>query len=176
MRLETWRAMAAQVGDAESDKPVRSLGVCNFSVRQLEELVMFCDQNMLARPAVVQNECHPLLPALPVRAFCAKEGIVFQAYASLGAGSLGLIDDGTVQMLAKKHGVQPGQVLLKWALQKGCAVLPKSVKPERQRTNLQLHDWSLDDVDIKLLDEHEDRKPDCNTLAGWLREHDPDHY
>ena len=62
MRLETYRAMARHVGDT-----VGSLGVCNFSARQLRQLLTFCDENRLPRPSLVQNECHPLLPAEEVR-------------------------------------------------------------------------------------------------------------
>merc|ERR550517_1405579 len=66
---------------------VSALGVCNFSPRQLTELLVYCKNNHLPRPVVVQNECHPYLPAREVRAICRENGIVFQAYASLGAGS-----------------------------------------------------------------------------------------
>ena len=89
---------------------VGSLGVCNFSHRQLVELLQFCEQEGLAPPTVLQNECHPLLTARPVRDLCHQHGIVFQAYASLGAGALGLMDNTTVSSVADTHGVTPAQV------------------------------------------------------------------
>ena len=61
MRLQTWSAMVAHVGPAGSGKPVRAAGVCNFSERQLQELLSYCKENNLQKPSVVQNECHPLL-------------------------------------------------------------------------------------------------------------------
>ena len=61
MRLSTWSAMVAHVGPAGSGKPVRAAGVCNFSERQLQELLSYCKENNLQKPSVVQNECHPLL-------------------------------------------------------------------------------------------------------------------
>ena len=105
MRLETYRDMSKFVG-----KEVGSLGVCNFSHRQLLELLEFCDQKGLARPTVLQNECHPLLTAKPVRDLCQQHGIVFQAYASLGAGALGLMENTTVSSVANSHGVTTAQV------------------------------------------------------------------
>ena len=63
MRLSTWSDMVAHVGPAGSGKQVRAAGVCNFSERQLQELLSYCRDNNLHKPAVVQNECHPLLQA-----------------------------------------------------------------------------------------------------------------
>ena len=88
-----------------------------YSERQLRELLEYCRKNGLHKPAVVQNECHPLLQARSVRALCEKEGIIFQAYASLGSGQLGLCQDPVVMGVANKMGVSPGQVLLRWAIQ-----------------------------------------------------------
>ena len=61
MRLSTWADMVANVGPEGSGKPVRAAGVCNFSERQLQELLLYCRENNLPKPAVVQNECHHLL-------------------------------------------------------------------------------------------------------------------
>ena len=105
MRLETYRDMSKFVG-----QEVGSLGVCNFSYRQLVELLEFCERESLPRPTVLQNECHPLLTAQPVRDLCHQQGIVFQAYASLGAGALGLTENKTVSSVANSHGVTEAQV------------------------------------------------------------------
>ena len=105
MRLQTYRDMSKFVG-----QEVGSLGVCNFSYRQLVELLEFCEQEGLPRPTVLQNECHPLLTAQPVRDLCHQQGIVFQAYASLGAGALGLMENKTVSSVANSHGVTEAQV------------------------------------------------------------------
>lgn len=173
MRLETYRDMAAHCGP---HRPVSALGVCNFSVRQLKELLNYCTQNNLPRPAVVQNECHPFLLASPVRSLCQKEGIVFQAYASLGAGSLGLLDEPCVRGIARDIGVTPAQVLLRWGLQKGCTLLPKSSKPERQKINMELWGFKLGKEEMDALDGLDRSVDGQNTMAGWLREHDPDFY
>jgi diketogulonate reductase-like aldo/keto reductase len=95
-------------------KEVGALGVCNFSARQLTQLLDFCLNNNLPRPAVVQNEFHPLLLAREVRALCKREGIVSQAYARI--------------------------------------------------------------KDMEELDSLDKSKEGQNTMAGWLREQDPDYY
>lgn len=176
LRLDTWADMAANVGPAGSGKPVRAAGVCNFSPRQLKDLLEFCDKNDVVRPALVQNECHPLLQAREVRKICEEEGIVFQAYASLGAGQLGLLEKLAVRQIASRRAVTEGQVLLRWAVQGGCTVLPKSVREERMKSNLDVLDWKLEKEDMEMLDNLEKGIQGQNTMVGWLREHDPDFY
>jgi len=171
MRLETYKEMSKFVG-----KEVGSLGVCNFSSRQLTQLLNYCTANNLPRPTVVQNEFHPLLLAREVKDLCHKEGIVFQAYASLGAGALGLIENTLVKKIATKHGVTEGQVLLRWGLQHGCALLPKSSKEERMKKNRDIWSFKLEKEDMEELDSLDTSKEGQNTMAGWLREHDPDFY
>jgi len=155
---------------------VSALGVCNFSPRQLTELLAYCKDNHLPRPVVVQNECHPYLPAREVRSICRENGIVFQAYASLGAGLLPLLKESTITSIAARHAVTPGQVLLRWGLQQGVALLPKSCKAERQQENLKVWDFSLSAEDLALIDKLDKGEENQNTMAGWLREHDPDFY
>jgi len=172
MRLDTYQEMAKFVKSGE----VGALGVCNFSVRQLRDLVDFCQANSLPLPAVVQNECHPLLQANEVREFCQQHGIVFQAYASLGAGSLGLVENPTLVTIAQSHGVSTAQVLLRWGLQNKCTLLPKSCKSERQKSNLDIWNFKLSQQDMMSLGKLETASNSQNTMAGWLREHDPDFY
>lgn len=171
MRLETYSLMARHVPES-----VSALGVCNFSPRQLIELLEHCQENHIPRPVVVQNECHPYLPAREVRSICKENEIVFQAYASLGAGLLPLLEDSTITSIATRLAVTPGQVLLRWGLQQGVALLPKSSKTERQKQNLEVWHFSLSPEDMSLIDELDKSQKDQNTMAGWLREHDPNFY
>jgi len=173
LRLETYKQMCKNVSGTGR---VRALGVCNFSARQLKELLLFCNENELPRPALVQNECHPYLVAKEVRRFCADEGIIFQAYASLGAGAIKLLEDQTILKVAKLHEVTPAQVLLRWGVQHGCALLPKSVNSLRQQTNLQLFSFKLSAEEMDELDTLDQGEDGQNTMVGWLREHDPDFY
>ena len=171
MRLDAYKEMSKFVG-----KEVGALGVCNYSARQLVQLLDFCSANNLPRPAVVQNEFHPLLLAKEVRDLCEKEGIVFQAYASLGAGSLGLLDNQVVRDFACRLGVTEAQVLLRWGLQHGCALLPKSSKEERMKMNRDIWGFKLDKKNMDALDSLDESTKGQNTMAGWLREQDPDYY
>ena len=77
MRLETYQHMAKHVGPSG---PVRALGVCNFSLGLLKQLMAFCEEKHLPKPAVVQNEYHPYLVADDVRLYCQEQGIVFQVF------------------------------------------------------------------------------------------------
>ena len=86
-------------------------------------------------PAVVQNEMHPLLPAARIRDMCRQHGIVFQAYSSLGGNALGLLTHPIVTGIAERVGRSPAQVLLRWALDKGVAVLPRSSRKEGVQDN-----------------------------------------
>ena len=151
-------------------------GVCNFSARQLRELLSFCEENRLPRPLLVQNECHPMLQAREVRTLCSEEGVAFQAYASLGAGALGLMDHPTVKKVASEAGCTEAQALLRWSLQSGCLVLPKSAKEDRIVSNLDVHSFKLEQGQMDELNALETGVKGQNTMVGWLRELDPDHY
>ena len=111
-----------------------------------------------------------------VRSLCKKEGIVFQAYASLGAGQLGLCKDPGVMSVASKNCMSPGQVLLRWGIQNDCAVLPKSSQETRRRENLHVLNWKLEAEDMEKLNNMDKAAIGQNTMVGWLREHDPDFY
>ena len=173
MRLETWRQMSALSG---KDKSVRAVGVCNFSARQLRKLIEFCEAEKIAKPAVVQNECHPFLPATEIRAVCAQHNIVFQAYASLGSGAQSLFEASPVQKAAKCHSKSPAQVLLRWAVQKGMAVVPKTTSVGRMEENANIFDFTLSSEEMEALDSLDRGENSQNTMFCWKREFDPDEY
>eukprot|EP00392_Amoebophrya_sp_AT5.2_P005171 g5180.t1 len=141
-RQETWRALE----DLYLDGRVKVIGVCNFSARQLKELLETCR----ITPMVHQFECHPLLPQTEIIALCLENGITPQAFASLG-GSDKVTKDASqsltlrpeVKAAAEMMKKSPAQVLLRWALQRGCMVLPKSRKTERAKENAEILDWEL---------------------------------
>lgn len=173
MRLQTWKEMAELTG---KDKSVRAIGVCNFSERQLTELLAFCDKEKIIKPAVVQNECHPHLPATKVRKLCTEHGIVFQAYSSLGAGSSSLMNAKEVTRIAKKCAKTPAQVLLRWAVQHGLTIVPKTTSKDRLTENARIFDFELSTDDMTALDNLSTVEVSQNTMFGWRREFDPDHY
>jgi 2,5-diketo-D-gluconate reductase A len=111
-------------------------------VRHLEQLLATSP----TPPAVNQIEVHPRRPAAQLRAFCASHGIAVVAYGSLGSGDPSLLAAPLVQRAAAAAGRTPPQVLLRWALQSGMAIIPKSVHPERieQFAEHALLGWALD--------------------------------
>jgi len=126
----TWRAME----DLYLSGKARAIGVCNYSIRHLQEIL----QNCRVKPHVVQVEIHPRLCQTDLRQFCRKHSIQVQAFSSLGQGLAGLIEDPTICRVASAVSKTPAQVLLRWAVQHGMAILPRSTKPERVLENGQV--------------------------------------
>ncbi|EEC45901.1 predicted protein, partial [Phaeodactylum tricornutum CCAP 1055/1] len=133
-RAETWRAME----DAYRQGLVRAIGVSNMTVQHLRKLK---ESASIWPPACNQVEVHPLYPQTDLLEYCQREGIVVQAYASLGGQDTGniatsdLLHAEPVLLLAKIHSVTPAQVLLRWGLEKQCAMIPKTTKVTRLREN-----------------------------------------
>jgi len=123
-----WRAMETLVDEGRC----RAIGVSNFEPHDLDELLAYAR----IKPAVVQIELHPRLPQAAYVERLLKDDIAVVAYSPLGRGAVGrLLDDDVVHGIARKHGVEPSVVLLRWNLQRGVAVIPKSVSPARIRQN-----------------------------------------
>ena len=99
--------------------------------------------------ARAQIELHPALPQASLRAFHSENGIVTESYSPLAVGRL--VSDRTVGSVAEKYGRTPAQVLLRWNLQLGNRIIPKSVRPQRIQENIDIFDFSLADEDMALL-------------------------
>ena len=137
--LDTWRAFEQLLEDGR----VRAIGVSNFLPEHLARVMDACD----VIPAVNQIELHPYLPQAELRAFHAEHGIVTEAWSPLGQGK-GLLDDPALAPLAAKHGKRPAHILLRWQLQLGNVVIPKSVTPWRIAQNIDVFDFELDADDM----------------------------
>ncbi|MFI2304427.1 aldo/keto reductase [Actinacidiphila glaucinigra] len=137
--LETWRALEK----IHADGRARAIGVSNFPVAQLRHLL---DEGGVA-PALNQVELHPHLPQTELRAFHAGHGIATEAWSPLGQGR-GLLDEPALAAVAAKHGRTPAQVVLRWHLQIGNVVIPKSVTPSRIRENIDVFGFELDGEDL----------------------------
>jgi diketogulonate reductase-like aldo/keto reductase len=136
---DTWRAFEKLYADGRT----KAIGVSNFPVAQLQHLL---DSGSTV-PAVNQIELHPNLPQAELRAFHAAHGIATEAWSPLGQGK-GLLADPALAALAAKHGRTPAQVVLRWHLQLGNVVIPKSVTPSRIRENLDVFGFELDADDL----------------------------
>jgi diketogulonate reductase-like aldo/keto reductase len=126
LRKDSWRALERLYDEGR----VRAIGVSNFMVHHLEELL----GGARIAPMVNQIEVHPFLQQRDVRAWCAGHDIAVAAYCPLAKGEA--LRDPTVRKVAAEAGVTPAQAVLAWGLQHDLIVLPKSVRPERQAENL----------------------------------------
>ncbi|NHC44464.1 aldo/keto reductase [Motilibacter aurantiacus] len=137
--VETWKALER----VYSEGRVRAIGVSNFTQAHLQRL--FDETDVV--PAANQVELHPELPQDELRAFHEEHGIVTQAWSPIGAGK-GLLEHPVVTGLATRVGRTPAQVVLRWHVQRGTVVIPKSVTPERIRSNIEVFDFELSDADM----------------------------
>ena len=123
-----------------------SIGVSNFEIRHLEELRKVSG----IVPAVNQIECHPLCYPKELIEYCQANGIQVQAYAPLARGAY--LDNDVLCVLGTKYAHTPAQIGLRWAVQKGISVIPKSVHPERIASNSRIFDFEIEQEDMDLLD------------------------
>ncbi|MDN3258541.1 aldo/keto reductase [Streptomyces sp. CSDS2] len=145
-----------------ADKRVRAIGVSNFLPDHLRRLT----QETSVIPAVNQIELHPHLQQRESRALHAELGIATEAWSPLGQGK-GLLEVPAIVAIARKHDRTPAQVVLRWHLQLGNIVIPKSVTPSRIEENIAVFDFSLDDEDLAAISAlNEDRRlgPDPATF------------
>ncbi len=138
--VDTYKALEKLLADGRA----KAIGVCNFQPAHLERLL--AETSVV--PAVNQIELHPNLAQAELRALHARHGIATEAWSPLGQGK-GLLSDPTITRLADKHGRTPAQIVLRWHLQLGNVVIPKSVTPSRIRENLDVFGFELDADDLR---------------------------
>lgn len=140
--LDTWRAFER----IREEGGARSIGVSNFRVPDLERL-----QREAGRlPTVNQVELHPRFQQAELRAWHAAHGIATEAWSPLAQGDL--LEDGTVRTVAAHHHKSPAQAILRWHLQLGNVVIPKTATPERIRENFEVFDFELSEDDMAAIE------------------------
>jgi 2,5-diketo-D-gluconate reductase A len=132
--VETWRALEKIAAEGKA----RSIGVSNFTVQHLERLAAETE----TVPAVNQIELHPRFAQEELRRYHADHGIATEAWSPIGQGG-DLLQDPTLTALAEKYGKTPPQVVLRWHVQLGNIVFPKSMRPARMRENIDVYDFAL---------------------------------
>jgi diketogulonate reductase-like aldo/keto reductase len=140
-RRPAWRRME-HVFDSGA---ARAIGVSNYTVRHLEELLAECD----VKPVVDQVELHVFLQQRELRDYCARNDILVAAYSPLAHGYGH--DDPVLERLARKHGKAPAQIMIRWCLEQGLVALPKSVRRERIGANFDVFDLALTEEDLEEL-------------------------
>jgi 2,5-diketo-D-gluconate reductase A len=156
--VETWEALCA----LRDEGRVRSIGVSNFHVDHLERII---DATGVV-PAVNQIELHPRLQQLELRRFHDEHGIVTEAWSPLGKAQF--LDDPTIERSAAAHGRTPAQIVLRWHIQLGNVVIPKSVTPTRIEENFRIFEFELNEDDMHALfelDREERTGPDPDTFG-----------
>lgn len=136
--VETWKALI----DIQKTGRVRSIGVSNFKEPALREII---DVTGVV-PVLNQIELHPWFPQLDMRAVHAEYGIATESWSPLASGQL--IDNELLAVIGAKHGKSTAQVMIRWHLQQGLIVLPKSVTPSRIAENIDVFDFELDADDM----------------------------
>lgn len=138
---ETWRAFE----DLYKAGRVRSIGISNFMVHHMEELM----KTATIKPMVNQIYLCPGITQEEVVSYCKENGIILEAYSPLGTGKI--FDSEEMKTLSKKYNKSIAQISLRWSLQMGFLPLPKSVTPERIKENTQIFDFELSQEDIELI-------------------------
>ena len=157
--VDSWGGLMSSMGAGLT----RSIGVANFHEDHLSNVI---DLSFFT-PAVNQIELHPLLNQAALRAVNADRGIVTEAYGPLGVGRL--LDNPTIVSIAEAHGKSPAQALIRWSIQLGNVVIPRSSSPERIKSNLDVLDFELTDDEMATLNGLDDGtrfRPDPETYTG----------
>ena len=137
--VDAWRALV----DLREQGLVRSIGVSNFTARHLERII----EATGVTPAVNQIELHPYFPQAEMRGVDERLGIRTEAWSPLGKRQAPFAEP-AVADAAQRHGVTPGQVILRWHVQLGSIPIPKSATPERQRQNLDVFGFELSEDEV----------------------------
>lgn len=153
--IETWQALEACLDQGLA----KHIGVSNFSEKKIRNL----KEQAKHAPEMNQIELHPLLQQKELVAYCQRENVHLTAYSPLGSGDrperlkkeddVNLLEESTIKQIAEKHDCSTAQVLISWGVERGTAVIPKSVNPERIQQNLASADVSLDDEDMQKIAE-----------------------
>jgi 2,5-diketo-D-gluconate reductase A len=159
--VEAWKTMI----ELQQQGRVKSIGVSNFNQDHLQRII---DETGV-KPVVDQIELHPSFQQRDKRAFLASQDIHIECYSPLGTGSE--LKNATLQEIGRKHGKSVAQVILRWHLQQGLIVIPKSIHAERMQENFDVFDFDLDDEDmqkIARLDSRDGRQGSDPATADFL--------
>ena len=169
-----WRAMSR----LKKEGRIRSIGVSNFYADRIVDLC----ENSGVIPAVNQLECHPFFQREALKRVLDGYGIAFESWASFAEGKNDIFKNAVLSGIGEKYGKSSAQVILRWLIQRGIAVIPKSVKIERMRQNFDVFDFALSPDDMAAIaaldtgktlffDHRDDGK--VKWLINWAKENAP---
>ena len=139
--VSTWKTLE----EFKADGRARSIGVSNFEIHHLEELA----RETQTVPAVNQIEVHPYLTNDAVRAYGVEHNIVTEGWSPIARGAV--LTDPVVLRIARATGAHPAQVVLRWHIERGDVVFPKSMHPQRIKENFEIFDFEINDEEIEAL-------------------------
>jgi len=139
--VSTWKTLE----DFKADGRARSIGVSNFGIHHLQELA----RETGTTPAVNQIEVHPYFTNDEVRGYGSEHDIATEGWSPIARGKV--LGDPVVVRIAKAYGVHPAQVVLRWHIERGDIVFPKSIHPQRMKDNFEIFDFDLGDEEIEAL-------------------------
>lgn len=154
---ESWRVLE----DLYLEGHCRAIGVANFHVHHLQQLMLGCR----VAPLVNQVEIHPLLTQKDILKFCKSNGILCEAYSPFARMDPRVVDNETINHVSAVHGKSPTQVILRWHFQNGVVSIPKTSSPKRMRANIDIFDFQLSGEEMHEID---------LLNEGYRVRHDPD--
>ncbi|GEL09142.1 aldo/keto reductase [Salisediminibacterium halotolerans] len=156
--VDTYKAMEKLYQDGKT----KAIGVCNFDIDHIQRLLDECT----VTPAVNQVECHPYLQQTELKQFLDQHNIYLEAWSPLMQGKE-VLQNETIQTIAKAHNKTPAQVIIRWHLERNSIVIPKSVTPKRIEENFDVFDFSLSEseiAEINQLDNGERQGPEPKEM------------
>ena len=145
----SWRALE----ELYKDGKIKAIGLSNFDSTRLVDLIV----NNEIVPAVNQIELHPFLQQKEAQKVMKEYGVKVESWGPLAEAKHGILDDEMLNEIAAKHDKSVAQVILRWHLEQGIIIIPKSVRKERMKENLDVHDFSLDESDMEKIAELDGR-------------------
>jgi len=141
--LGTWKALE----ELYQEGKIKAIGVCNFTVEKLEEL----KANSTVLPVINQIELHPVFQQKELQVYDRENNIITQPWSPLGNGNANLLSNPDLKAIAEKYGKTAAQVILRWHLQEGFVVIPKSVTPSRIEENFNVFDFELTEDEMNVV-------------------------
>lgn len=141
--LGTWKALE----ELYQEGKIKAIGVCNFTIEKLEEL----KAHSSVLPVINQIELHPVFQQKELQVYDRENNIITQPWSPLGNGNANLLNNAELKTIAEKYGKTVAQVILRWHLQEGFVVIPKSVTPSRIEENFNVFDFELTEDEMNVV-------------------------
>lgn len=154
-----------QMEKAYKEGKVRAIGLSNFSIEQIKEILSIAE----IKPAVLQTEVHPYSQEKDLKKYLEGEGIAVQAWYPLGHGDKALLNEPLFSKLGKKYGKSNAQIILRWHIQYGDIVIPGSKNPEHIKANIDIFDFTLTDDEMEMVGKLDKQKRYYHSTPEMLR-------